>query len=95
MKKKAIFMSLNAFRNLLGSAKLEITQNEDKGTLFVIDKTSELTYRCQQSLDPNADMAWLIPVEEFPNRKDAIANACLVNVNRTGNGANLKVVGTI
>jgi len=95
MKKKAIFLSLNAFKKVIGSSNLTITRNEDKGTLFVVDKTSELTYKCQQTLNPNEDMAWLIPIEEFPNRADALLNACLVNVKRTGEGANLKVVGNV
>jgi hypothetical protein len=96
MKKKVFFLSLNAFKRIIKSSNLQITRHDTKNTLFVIDKDSELTYRCQQNLDPNLDMAWLIPIEECGGDRDkAIQNACLVNVERNGEGSNITAIGTV
>jgi hypothetical protein len=95
MKKKVIFLSLNAFKRIIKSTNLQITRHDERNTLFVIDKDSELTYRCQQDLDPKEDMAWLVPIEEYNGDRDkAIENACLVNVTR-GEGINITAIGTV
>jgi len=96
MKKKVIFMSLNAFKKVVNSNSIKIVHHEDRDTLFCIDETNELTYRCQQTIDPAQDMAWLIPIEEYNgDRKEALANACLVNVNRSNGESRLSTVGKV
>ena len=95
MKKKVIFLSLNAFKRIIKSSNLQITRHDERDTLFVIDKDNELTYRCQQTLDPKLDMAWLVPIEEYGGDRDkAIQNACLVNVERS-EGTNITAIGTV
>jgi hypothetical protein len=74
---KVTFMSINAFKKALGVNSLEVVFYPKTNKLSVLSEDGEF-FRCQQSLDTNKAMAFLI--EEG---KD-LADACLVNVSSNG-----------
>jgi hypothetical protein len=83
---KAIFLSLNAFKKIVGTSNLTVEFNPATEKLFVLDQTNDMTFRCEQALDTESEMAWRVPLDEYADRQTAIMNACLVNVKRGERG---------
>ena len=77
MKAKVKFMTVNAFKKALGVSSIEVVFYPKTKKLSVLSEDGEF-FRCQQSLDTNKAMAFLL--EEGKGLEDA----CLVNVSSNG-----------
>lgn len=80
-RSKVTFMTVNAFKKAIGVDSIEIVRYDkgEKATnkLSVLDEDGNF-YRCQQSINPNEPMAFLL--EEGAS----LDEACLVNVKNNG-----------
>ena len=76
MKEKISFMTVSAFKKALGVTSLTVEFNSNSGKLSVLDSDGNF-YRCQQDIDQDAHLAFLIPDGE-------VENACLVNTKTDG-----------
>ena len=78
MKKslKVSFLSIAQFKKAIGTSSLEIVHNAKTNKLSVLTGDGEF-FRCQQNIDADGRMAFLIP-------DDRLVDACLVNT--TGDG---------
>ena len=76
-RKKVVFMTVQAFKKAIGVNSLSVVRY-DKGPnktdkLSVLDEDGNF-YRCQQSLDQDKPMAFLLEADA------SLDEACLVNV---------------
>jgi hypothetical protein len=78
MKKslEVTFLSIAQFKKAIGAASLEIVHNKNTDKLSVLSDDGTF-FRCQQSIDADARMAFLIP-------DGVLDNACLVNTSGDG-----------
>ena len=78
MKKSSTvtFLSIAQFKKAMGTSSLEIVHNAKTNKLSVLTGDGEF-FRCQQNIDADGRMAFLIP-------DDRLVDACLVNT--TGDG---------
>lgn len=80
-RSKVTFMTVQAFKKAIGVNSIQIVKYDkgEKATnkLSVLDEDGNF-YRCQQSIDPNKPMAFLL------EENASLDEACLVNV--SGNG---------
>ena len=67
------FLSIASFKKIISSSTLEVVFNSITNTLSVLDKNTDTLYSCQQSLDLNKPMHFMVLNHE-------IKSACLVNI---------------
>jgi hypothetical protein len=70
------FLTIAAFKKAIGADKVQVVFNKNSNKLSVLADEGEF-YRCQQNIDLNSRMAFLVPDGELDN-------ACLVNVKGDG-----------
>jgi len=73
---KITFLSVAAFKKAAGLSNLDIVLYPKTNKLSVLADDSTF-YRCQQSIDPKGNMAFLIP-------DGILDDACLVNTSSEG-----------
>lgn len=95
-KSDAKFWSIAKFLHQTGHSTLSLYEtdhvDEKTGEEYVklsIIADDDTFYKCQQSLDPDKRMAWLIPVDKGVLN---VEQACLVNVERKFNGRKTTVL---
>lgn len=84
-RSKVSFLSISAFKKAIGGT-FQVVHSSKTDKISVLDEFDTF-YRCQQNLDVNAPMAFLLE-DGF-----GIEDACLVNVSGTGESP-LKTLAT-
>jgi hypothetical protein len=81
-KQKISFLSVAGFKKAIGASRLDIVHNEKSNKLSVLADEDSF-YRCQQDIDPQGHMAFLVPDGD-------LSSACLVNTSTEGSPLTIK-----
>lgn len=73
---KITFLSIASFKKAIGCTRLDIVLNKKTEKLSVL-ADEDTFFRCQQDIDPEGHMAFLVPDGD-------LSNACLVNTKTDG-----------
>lgn len=81
-KQKISFLSVAGFKKAIGASTLTIVHNEKTDKLSVL-ADEETFFRCQQDIDPQGHMSFLVPDGD-------LSSACLVNTSTEGSPLTIK-----